>query len=99
VAPPSTRNRRATRWLGICKFAAVSFGGESVSYPGGALKEDEYYFTKKKSKCDDSFHSPTPVPSLGSSRRDYPSPSEWIVSRTVAVSLSDIVEEQLLDDL
>src|SRR6056297_397218 len=40
--------------LGICNFAAVSFGGESVLYPGGALKEDEYYFTKKKAKCDDS---------------------------------------------
>jgi len=25
-----------------------------VLYPGGALKEDEYYFTKKKAKCDDS---------------------------------------------
>jgi len=34
--------------LGICNFAAVSFGGESVLYPGGALKEDEYYFTKRK---------------------------------------------------
>ncbi|MFQ3293783.1 MAG: putative transposase [Halobacteriales archaeon] len=40
--------------FGICNFAAVSFGGESVLYPGGALKEDEYYFTKKKAKCDDS---------------------------------------------
>jgi transposase, IS605 OrfB family, central region len=40
--------------LGICNFAAVSFGGESVLYPGGALKEDEYYFTKKKAACDDS---------------------------------------------
>ncbi|ELZ39220.1 transposase [Halorubrum californiense DSM 19288] len=39
--------------LGICNFAAVSFGDESVLYPGGALKEDEYYFTKKKAKCDD----------------------------------------------
>ncbi|SEP03035.1 transposase [Halogranum amylolyticum] len=40
--------------LGICNFAAVSFGGESVLYPGGSLKEDEYYFTKKKAKCDNS---------------------------------------------
>ncbi len=40
--------------LGICNFAAVSFGGESVLYPGGALKEDEYYFMKKKAKCNDS---------------------------------------------
>ena len=40
--------------LGIYNFAAVSFGGESALYPGGALKEDEYYFTKKKAQCDDS---------------------------------------------
>ena len=40
--------------LGICNFAAVSFGDESVLYPGGALKEDEYYFAKKRAKCDDS---------------------------------------------
>ena len=40
--------------LGICNFAAVSFGGESVLYPGGALKEDEYYLTKKRAETDDS---------------------------------------------
>jgi Transposase and inactivated derivatives len=41
--------------LGICNFAAVSFGSESVLYPGGALKENEYYFSKKKANCDDSL--------------------------------------------
>ncbi|ERG97171.1 MAG: transposase, IS605 OrfB family, central region [Haloquadratum walsbyi J07HQW2] len=41
--------------LGICNFAAVSFGSESVLYPGGALKENEYYFIKKKANCDDSL--------------------------------------------
>jgi putative transposase len=40
--------------LGICNFAAVSFGDESVLYPGGALKEDEYYFLKEKASCDDA---------------------------------------------
>ena len=40
--------------LGICNIAAVSFGDESVLYPGGALKEDEYYFAKERAKCDDS---------------------------------------------
>ena len=40
--------------LGICNFAAVSFGGESLLYPGGALKEDEYYFTKKRAETADS---------------------------------------------
>ena len=29
--------------LGMCNLAAVSFGGEGVLYPGGALKEDEYW--------------------------------------------------------
>jgi transposase len=38
--------------LGICNFAAVSFGGESMLYPGGALTEDEYYCTKQKANCD-----------------------------------------------
>ena len=40
--------------LGICNFAVVSFGDESLLYPGGALKEDEYYFAKERAKCDDS---------------------------------------------
>lgn len=31
------------------------FGSESLLYPGGALKEDEYYFAKQRAKCDDSF--------------------------------------------
>lgn len=30
--------------LGICNVAAVPFGDESLLYPGGTLKEDEYYF-------------------------------------------------------
>ena len=40
--------------LGICNFAAVSFCGESILFPGNVLKEDEYYFGKEKAKCDDS---------------------------------------------
>jgi putative transposase len=39
--------------LGICNFAAVSFGDEAVLYPGGALKEDEYYFAKERATTDD----------------------------------------------
>lgn len=38
----------------ICNFAAVSFGGGSVLYPGGALKENEYYVMKEKANFDDS---------------------------------------------
>jgi putative transposase len=40
--------------LGICNVAAVSFGDEALLYPGGALKEDEYYLLKERAKCDDS---------------------------------------------
>jgi putative transposase len=40
--------------LGISNIAAVSFGDEGVLYPGGALKEDEYWFQKERAKCDDS---------------------------------------------
>ena len=40
--------------LGISNIAAVSFGGDGVLYPGGALKEDEYWFQKERAKCDDS---------------------------------------------
>jgi putative transposase len=40
--------------LGISNIAALSFSDESILFPGNALKEDEYYFGKKKGKCDDS---------------------------------------------
>ena len=40
--------------LGICNFAAVAVGDEALLYPGGALKEDDYYFQKERAKCDDS---------------------------------------------
>jgi putative transposase len=39
--------------LGICNVAAVSFSDEAILYPGGALKEDDYYFAKERAKCDD----------------------------------------------
>ena len=40
--------------LGICNFAAVAVDGEALLYPGGAFKEDDYYFQKERAKCDDS---------------------------------------------
>jgi putative transposase len=40
--------------LGICNFAAVAVGDEALLYPGGALKEDDYYFQKERAKCDDA---------------------------------------------
>jgi putative transposase len=50
--PPGDRTAGVD--LGICNVAAVSFGDESLLYPGGALKEDEYYFDQHRAKCDDS---------------------------------------------
>ncbi len=52
VEPPGDRTAGVD--LGICNVAAVSFGDESLLYPGGWLKEDEYYFAKKRAECDDS---------------------------------------------
>jgi putative transposase len=52
--PESSGNSVAGIDLGICNFAAISFGDESLLYPGGALKEDEYYFLKEKATCDDA---------------------------------------------
>nr|WP_199174855.1 zinc ribbon domain-containing protein [Halegenticoccus soli] len=40
--------------LGISGLATVSYGDKTVLYPGGALKEDEYYFAKKRAETDDS---------------------------------------------
>jgi len=54
IDPDPPGDKTAGVDLGICNFAAVSFGGDSVLYPGGALKEDEYHFAKKKAECDDS---------------------------------------------
>ncbi|EMA52278.1 RNA-guided endonuclease InsQ/TnpB family protein [Halococcus thailandensis] len=51
--PPGDRTAGVD--LGICNVAAVSFGDESLLYPGGSLKEDDYYFAKERAKCDDSF--------------------------------------------
>jgi putative transposase len=52
--PETPGNKVAGIDLGICNFAAVSFGDESLLYPGGALKEDEYYFAKKRAETNDS---------------------------------------------
>jgi len=41
--------------LGICNFAAVAVRDDALLYPGGALKEDDYYFQKERAKCNDSF--------------------------------------------
>ncbi len=40
--------------LGISNVAAVSFGDGAILYPGGALKEDEYWFQKERAKRDAS---------------------------------------------
>lgn len=53
IDPEPPGNEAAGIDLGISNFATVSFGGESLLYPGSALKEDEYYFAKKRARCDD----------------------------------------------
>jgi putative transposase len=40
--------------LGVSNLVAVSFGDEALLYPGGALKEDEYWFAKRRAECDDA---------------------------------------------
>jgi putative transposase len=52
VAPEPPGDGVAGIDLGISNLAAVSFGNESLLYPGGALKEDEYWFHKKRAECD-----------------------------------------------
>lgn len=38
--------------LGICNIAAVSFGDETLLFPGGALKEDKHYFKQREYACE-----------------------------------------------
>jgi putative transposase len=38
--------------LGICNLAAVSFGDDTLLYPGGALKEDKHYFKRVEYECE-----------------------------------------------
>jgi putative transposase len=52
--PESPGNSVAGIDLGICNIAAVSFGDESLLYPGGTFKEDGYYFGQQRAKCDKS---------------------------------------------
>ncbi|MDZ7729877.1 MAG: transposase [Natrialbaceae archaeon] len=54
--------------LGLSNIAAVSFGDEGILYPGGALKEDEYWFHKKRAECDDA--SSTEAKRLDQKRAD-----------------------------
>jgi putative transposase len=49
----SPGDRTAGVDLGVCNIAAVSFGDESLLYPGGAFKEDDYYFAKNRAETDD----------------------------------------------
>ncbi len=68
IDPDPSGNGTAGIDLGISNIAAVSFGGEGVLYPGGALKEDEYWFAKKCAECDDS--SSTEADRLNRKRTD-----------------------------
>ena len=53
IGVADTGDRTAGIDLGISNVGAVSFGDEAILYPGGALKEDEYYFAKERAKRDD----------------------------------------------
>jgi putative transposase len=44
--------------LGICNIAAVSFGDETLLYPGGALKADKHYFKRVEYECEGE-HGPS----------------------------------------
>jgi putative transposase len=52
--PDPPGDRLAGIDLGICNFATVAVGDDALLYPGGALKEDDYYFQKERAKCNDS---------------------------------------------
>ena len=54
IDPEPPGNDTAGIDLGICNVVTLSFGGESILFPGNVLKEDEYYFGKEKAKCDDA---------------------------------------------
>ena len=38
--------------LGICNIAAVSFGDETLLYPGGWLKESKHYYKRVEYECE-----------------------------------------------
>lgn len=46
MVPESPGDRSAGIDLGICNVAAVSFGDETLLFPGNSLKEDLHYFTR-----------------------------------------------------
>ena len=67
--------------LGISNLAAVSFGDEGVLYPGGASKEDEYWFHKKRAECDDA--SPAEAERLDRNRADRRTHSLHALSKDI----------------
>lgn len=50
--PESPGNGTAGVDLGICNIAAVSFGDETLLYPGGWLKEAKHYFKRVEYECE-----------------------------------------------
>jgi len=47
--------------LGITNFAALAYeDGHSELYPLNCLKQDDYYFSKRIARCDDSNPSKLP---------------------------------------
>jgi putative transposase len=48
----SPGNRTAGVDLGICNIAAVSFGDETLMFPGGWLKESKHYYKRVEYECE-----------------------------------------------
>jgi putative transposase len=52
ITVESPGERTAGVDLGICNIAAVSFGDETLLFPGGTLKSDKHYFKQREYECE-----------------------------------------------
>ncbi|MEZ3163867.1 transposase [Halorubrum sp. RMP-47] len=81
--------------LGINNFAALAYeNGHSELYPLNCLKQDDYYFSKRLARCDDSnSEQATRLNQKKSSRRThyFHTLSKHIVERCVEEDVSTIV--------
>jgi len=81
--------------LGITNFAALAYeGGHAELYPLNCLKQDDYYFSKRIARCDDSAsEQATRLNQKKSARRThyFHTLSKHIVQRCVAEGVGTIV--------
>jgi len=87
--------------LGITNFAALAYeDGHSELYPLNCLKQDDYYFSKRIARCDDSnSEQATRLNQKKSERRThyFHTLSKHIVQRCVEESVGTIVIGDLSD--